>query len=424
MTREVPGADAITRYDYSTPGHTKVTDPNNNPVTDYSFFPDGHLDRAVNARSVITKIDWTPDLMVTKVSSGVDPNPLATLVTSLFAGLNLTTVTSPTGAFTETGGYGAGVTARLPGWTKDTLGAQTSYGYDAKGNLQSVTDPMNGQATITPNPDGTVWKSASPAQPTNPTVYGYTNHQLTSVTPPTGNTLAATSSTYDGFGRLRTSTSGMGMTTTFSYDKLDRIKTEAHSDATPTISYFYDPAGNLTSQSDATGTTSYIYDKANRPLTKTTPAGALSYGWDRAGNLLTAVDPAGTTTYHYDKVDRLDQVNEPTGRKDVFAYDTMGRRTDSWYNTGADVAYLGDTVIAPGGFAVHTHATYDADSQVIGLKTTRASSDADAEPRLRHVVHLHRAGEHHMPGHPGGPADRHPPRRHRRPHHQDDVVLL
>lgn len=376
VTQVITGGNAVTSYDYTTPQQTKVTDANGNPPTTYTFHPDGRMKDATDARGAKTVIEWTPELRVKTVT-----DPLQEIVTNLWdavLGLDLTKVTSPAGAVTESGGYGTGATARLPGWTKDTMGAQTSYGYDPKGNLRSVTDPLKGAATITHNGDGTVSTSASPAHPTNPTVYGYTNHQLTSVTPPAGNSLAANSYTYDGFGRLRTSKSGRGMTTTLTYDSLDRVKSEAHSDGSPTISYFYDAAGNVTSQSDATGTTSFTYDGANRLLTKTTPAGALAYTWDRAGNLKTATDPAGITTYHYDIVNRLHQVDEPTGRKTLFAYDAAGRRTDTWYNTGTGIAYLGNAVVPPANFAAHAKASYDSDDQLIGLKTTRASSDADA----------------------------------------------
>ena len=379
VTREVPGANAVTTYDYtSTADHTKVTDPNNNPLTDYTFAKDGRMEKVLNARNVTTQVVWDLEtLLVKEVKTGTS-DPLSTLLTNVFNGLNLINVLSPTGASSVTGGYGTGVTARLPGFTKDTLGNQTDFGYDPKGNLSSVTAPVVGIASVLRNGDGTVKESAAPGQAANPTKYGYTNGQLTSVTPPTGNSLASTAATYDGFGRLKTSTSGMGVTTTYTYDKLNRVRTETHSDTTPTITYDYFPGGNLKSRVDSTGTTSYTYDEANRPKTKSSPAGNLSYTWDRAGNLATATDPAGTTTYHYDKVNRLDQVDEPSGRKDVFAYDTMGRRTDSWYNTGANIAYLGDDVIPPSSFATHTKATYDADSQLLRLKTTRASSDADA----------------------------------------------
>lgn len=275
-----------------------------------------------------------------------------------------------------------------------------SYGYDAKGRAATATDCLSypggvctgNTSTVEYNADGTVAKAYSPAWPTsNPTLYGYTNHQLTSVGPP-GTDLGSTSATYDGFGRLRTSTSGQNMTTTFTYDLLDRVKVAAHSDPTiPTITYDYDPAGNLLSRNDAGGTTIYTYDQANRPLTKT---GGLSWSWYPAGNLKTATDPGGTTTYLYDNLNRLHQVNEPTGRKTLFAYDIFGRRTDTWYNTGSDIAYLLNAVIAPSNFAAHTKATYDAAGQLTELKTTRASSDTDAAKVISHLQYGYNLADH------------------------------
>lgn len=390
VTRVIPGANAVTTYDYATAGHTKVTDANGNPLTDYTFAAVGALTNSLDARGAASVIGWTAEIKV-----GTITDALLAVVTNLWGantGQSQTKVTGATNAYAETGGHGTGAAARLPSWAKDSMGAQTSYGYDANGNLTSVTDPLSGVSSTPRNTDGTVASSAMPAQPTNPTTYSYTDHQLTSVTPPTGNSLGGSSSTYDGFGRLWTSTPPAGMTTTLGYDRLDRVLTESHSDSSPTITYVYGPGGTLTSRADATGTTSYSYDAANRPLSKTTPAGAVSYTWDRAGNMLTATDPAGTTTYHYDKVNRLDQVTEPvTGRKDVFAYDVNGQRTDSWTNTGADVAYSGNNVIAPTSFAVHERSTYNTAGQLTGLKTTRASSDANAN-RVSDLAYTYTTG--------------------------------
>ncbi|HEX3393679.1 MAG TPA: DNRLRE domain-containing protein [Acidimicrobiales bacterium] len=201
VTRVIPGfPDAVTRYDYSTPGHTRVTDPDANPPTDITFFPDGRMNDATDARGSKTVVVWTSALTVSAVKQGVDPNPLLTLVTNLWDALvplNLTKVTSATGAFLQTGGYGTGATTHQPGWSTDTMGTApvpgnpgvaTTYGYDntTRGNLTSVTDPLNGLTTIVPNADGTTASVASPANPGNPTTYGYTNHLLTSVAPPTG----------------------------------------------------------------------------------------------------------------------------------------------------------------------------------------------------------------------------------------------
>ena len=378
VTRVIPGyPDAVTRYDYTMPGHTKVTDPNADPPTDYTFAPIGAMTNAVDAKGASSSIGWTSQVKVQTSTDGMTPAATTTNVWGANGGQSLTTVTGATLASASTA-YGSGVTARLRVSSTDTMGAQSTFGYDPKGNLTSVTDPMGGVMNITRNADGTVATSASPANPTNPTRYAYTNHLPTSVTPPTGNSLGSSSAGYDGSGRLRTSTSAKPMTTTFTYDALDRVKTESHSDGSATISYVYDANGNLTSRSDSTGTTSYTFDAANRPLTTTTPTAAVSYSWDPAGNLITATDPAGVTTYHYDILNRLDQVTEPGGRKDVFAYDANGRPTDSWYNTGTNVAYSGNNVIAPTNFAVHAKVTYDAAGHLVGTKTTRASSDAPA----------------------------------------------
>jgi RHS repeat-associated protein len=420
VIRDLPGNDdPVTTYAYPTPTQTTVTDANGNPPATYTFHPDGRLQDSVNARGVKTVVTWTPQLRVDKVEV-VEGTLVQTLIDNLWSTVtgsalpDLLKVSSPTGAFTEAGGYGSGVTARQPGWTTDTMGFQTAYAYDPKGNLASVTDALSRTARVERNADGTVARAYSPKYPdSNPTVYGYTNHQLTSVDPP-GTDLGSTAATYDGFGRLRTSTSGEGVTTTFEYDLLDRVKNQSHSDATPTISYTYDGAGNVATRIDGTATTDYTYDEANRPLTKT---GGLSWTWDRAGNLKTATDPGGSASYSYDILNRLHQVNEaplaqagqppPPVRKSIYAYDIFGRRTDTWHNTGSDIVYLGNTVIPPASFAVHTKATYDAAGQLSELKTTRASSDVDPGKVVSHLRYSYDVADPNpcaegVPGRPTG----------------------
>ncbi len=414
VRREITGGDAVTTYNYPTATQTTVSDANGNPPITHTFTADGRLELSENAHGVKTDPHWTADLKVDKVETYQGSLLQAVLETvwTLLPGtstLNLTEILSPTGASVTMGGHGTvpkppgatnGATLdRLPTWTKDTMGFETRYGYDPKGNVEQVTSCLSypggvctgNEANIEYNPDGTVAKAYSPAWPTsNPTLYGYTNKQLTSVDPP-GADLGSTTATYDGFGRLRTSTSGRGMTTTFTYDLADRVKVEAHSDASPSITYNYDAAGNLLSRSDTGGTTTYTYDQANRPLTKT---GGLSWTWYPAGNLKTATDPGGTTTYLYNNLNRLHQVNEPSGRKTLYGYDIFGRRTDTWYNTGSDIAYLLNAVIAPFNFAAHTEATYDAAGQLTELKTTRASSDTDPAKVISHLQYGYNLADH------------------------------
>ena len=405
VTRVIDEGNAVTQYQYGTTATTPpkptttVTDPNGNPPTVYTFLADGRLERAVDARNVQTVVNWAePWKRVASVQTGMataPPNDLTKLldtVWNLLAGAttpDLEEVKSPTGAFTKAGGFGSGVTAHLPGWTRDTMGFQTDYTYDPKGNLKTAANAATGTAKVERNPDGTVWKSFTPKWPdSNPTLFEYLNHQLTSVDPP-GDDLGKTKLTYDAFGRVKTSTSGQTtasgqeVVTTFTYDGLGRVKTETHSDSTPPISYIYDAAGNLKSRTDGSGTTTYTYDKANRLLSKT---GGLTYSWYPAGNLKTATDPGGTTTYHYDILNRLDQVDEASGRRTLYRYDHLGRRTDTWYNTNSNIAYDPNTgdVIPPVNFAAHTRADYDLAGQLTELRTTRASSDSQVVSHLKY----------------------------------------
>ena len=57
-------------------------------------------------------------------------------------------------------------------------------------------------------------------------------------------------------------------------------------------------------------------DNAGRVLQ---PSAANTY--DVLGNLATATDAGGTTAYGYNKLNLVDQITEPGGRTDVFAYD-------------------------------------------------------------------------------------------------------
>ena len=55
---------------------------------------------------------------------------------------------------------------------------------------------------------------------------------------------------------------GKGQTHSFTYDPIDRIKTETV--GSTTVSHTYDANGNLTQLVDPTGTTTLTYDELNR----------------------------------------------------------------------------------------------------------------------------------------------------------------
>ena len=383
VTQIIATGNAVTTFDYSAAGHTKITDADGHPPTNYSVDSSGRITAAVDAKGQSTSTTYIADA---KVGTTVNGYGAATgTTTNLYganAGESLTQSTGPTQAVVKFS-YATPGLPYLPDSTTDAMGRVSTYGYDGPGNLKSNADSANNKAQVSFNADGTVHSSTDPANGTNATTYGYnTAHQLTTVTPPTGNSLAARGFSYDGSGRPKTVTDGKGVTTTYSYDALHRPTGETHSDATAAIGYSYDANGNLYQRTDGSGTTTFGHDAANRLTTKAIPGGpTLTYSYDPAGNL-TAMggDGRGSTGYHYDKLNLVDQVTESSGRTDIFGYDANHQRIDTWYATNTTVAYdaTGNTVIAPTGYAGHIHATIDGAGHLTRLKTTRASSDTDA----------------------------------------------
>ncbi|WP_434740748.1 RHS repeat domain-containing protein [Micromonospora sp. SH-82] len=223
-----------------------------------------------------------------------------------------------------------------PSSSTNTQGNSSTYTYNGAGNRTSSEDALAAEAKVDYNSDGTVKSSTDPGNGTNDTTYSYdSNKQLTTMTPPTGNTLTAKTFTYDTYGRLATETAG-GCTTTYTYSLDDRLTTTAYSGctATTTVTYDYGGSGNLITRVDATGTTTYLYDQLNRLRQRTAPGSPLqTYRPDPAGNLEQLIDGRGTTRYYYNNRNWLVRMDTAGGTRYNFAYDKDGNRTTMWFAT-------------------------------------------------------------------------------------------
>ena len=406
VTRIIPGdTTAVTGYDYSTPGHTKVTDPDGHPPVDLTVDSVGRVTAATDPKNPTTAVLTTYGAYSTdnKVQTSRNASGgTSTYTWGANAGESLTVAADPIGATSGANFPNTGTLAWSPSSVLDTLGIKTNIGYNGTvpDSVAVQNDPSKNLAAVLYNPDGTVSSSTDPNNVstgisillqdllgqdlTKSTRYAYfATHQLQTITPPSGTSLGNQSFTYDGAGRLKTATSGKGVVTTLTYDNLDRVVNQTFSDGTHAIATSYDANGNATSRTDASGATSWFYDAANRLRTKTLPGGAvLGYAYDPAGNMISSTDAGGTTAYGYDKVNELDQITEPppSNRTDVFAYDADHRLTDTWTATNTGVTYdgTGNVVVAPTGFASHIHRTYDTAGNLTEIRTTAASSDANA----------------------------------------------
>jgi len=135
-----------------------------------------------------------------------------------------------------------------------------------------------------------------------------------------------------------------GQTTTYAYDGLGRLRTITYGVGTGsafTVSYTLDDNGNLTAMSDKTGTTSWVYDENNRPTsearTQNGTTKTASYAYYLSGQLKTLTTvTTQTVSSGYDNALRLSSQTDPNdaGRAISYSYDARSRRTAITFGSG------------------------------------------------------------------------------------------
>jgi len=320
---------------------TYVYDSNNNLARTEHPYPGGgftdtdtrydELGRATQAIDPLGKATITGYNNDNQVVSTVDPTGNTTTLTYDVDG-RPATLTSPAGGKHTTEFDLAGHPIKRTSAT----GGVTTLTYNHDGRLATVVDPRGNAA------------GANPADYT--TVYGYdAAGELTSITDPLG---GIRRSGFDADRRLVASTDPNGHVTAYRYDDADRLvsvtgpdagtrSAAGHSPNNPrpvATTYTYDKAGHLTSRTDPNGhTTRYGYDPVGRLASTTDPLKRqTTFGYDAEGDPTSAVVP-GT--------------GDPATRSIVMTYDILDRRV------GKDLAH-GGTIYAWG---------YDANDRITSL---------------------------------------------------------
>jgi len=259
----------------------------------------------------------------------------------------------------------------------DSLGRDTTYGYDELRRVETITDPESRVTTISYDDRSFVSTVKDWSNNTAETRTYRDNGTLLTVTDANSNT---TTYSYDGFDRLyRTTLPGgtfeentsfdandnllvfktrSGNTFTNTFDVLDRLKTRTPQ-GMPTVSYEYDLAGRrvttstpVVSGDPGSGVFRNIYDSAGRFSAEMYPDGKfVAYEYDANSNVSKLIYPDGFfVEREYDQLDRLTAIklNGSVTPEVSISYDTLSRRASMEFANGTSTDY---------GFALNNDLT-------------------------------------------------------------------
>jgi RHS repeat-associated protein len=185
----------------------------------------------------------------------------------------------------------------------DPLGHVTVHGYDDGGRKNYIRDAEGGETFFTYDPNGNLETVKDPVGNVTKFVYDKANRLMAEYElfdpqdPPRLNE-------YDAAGNKTKATDHNGRVRTFEYDPMNRVTAErwlaADGSVVRVIGSKYDAVGNLVETSDPDAKLTYTYDKLDRVKTTTTEypgtnvaAVTLTYGYDKNGNRTSVVDDAG-----------------------------------------------------------------------------------------------------------------------------------
>jgi len=231
--------------------------------------------------------------------------------------------------------------------TTGTDHAHTSYVYDQRGLLQSMTPSGSGQITYVYDKAGR-----------RTTVNGALLH-------------TTWTTTYDKAGRVRTQSAPNGAITTTTYQWTpDHLHQTQISDfQSPlnglTTTLTYDALGRVSTMVDSLGQTTYNYDSVDRLLSVQDPNHqTVSYDYYPDGNLLSLTMPGNKPlSYLYDGDGRLQTVTDWVSNPETYSYDPAGRLTDTSLPTNGSPSQV-----------LKTHYGYDPDNQLRSIRNQSNST--------------------------------------------------
>ena len=317
-------------YDSVTNNMNLVTDRNGNAATKNLYDANARVKQQTLADGAIWKFSYTLDSNGNITQTAVT-DPRAYVRQHTFNPSGYPTQTILALGKPEQQAYSiVRDTSNLPLQITDTLGRVTLYGYDAVGDVTSITLLYGTANAVTYNMQ-----------------YDPLYHQLTSVTDPL---LHSTNVALGVNGNMSTLTDPLGNQSQFSYNN-QGVLTGITDPLGHSTQLAYSLGADLSTITDALGRqTRYFEDAVGRPellvdplgnsnqfafdaddrLTSVTNAigGITARAYDKNGNLLTAKDPNSVIqTFTYDTRDRRHTYKDPTGSIATYNYDGLSNLT-------------------------------------------------------------------------------------------------
>jgi RHS repeat-associated protein len=210
----------------------------------------------------------------------------------------------------------------------DPIGGQTSYSYDADGDLTSITDPRGHTTNASYNNSDLESSQTDALSRTSSWTY-YGDDTLQSYTAPNGK---STSYSRDALGRVA-EINFPASSISYTYDSANRPITITDSSGVQ-YTNTYDDFDDLASQAGPNGTVSYTYDALNRRASLTAPDGLQNtYSYDADSNLTGVTGVGGSAGLTYDADGRPLTTTLPDGIVETYAYDPAGQLSSIDYAT-------------------------------------------------------------------------------------------
>ncbi len=261
----------------------------------------------------------------------------------------------------------------------DGTSQETKLTYNAQGNVTDSIDPAGRETQFAYAANGidvtsVKQKTSASGYSTLATMTYNGQHLPLTMTDAAGQT---TTYTYNNAGQPLTKTDALGHVSTFNYDGQGYLTSVVNANNQTQASFTYDGFGRVGSSTDSEGrTVAYQYDALDRPTIETYPDGTTRQNAYNRLDLASVTDRQGrTTTFSYDANRQITQITDPLQRKTKFAYYENGVRKNLTDPNGNTTSWTIDLESRVTG---KTYADGKGSTDAYEATTSRLKSVTDA----------------------------------------------